>query len=82
MAKDYMVYVQYYVAAKGKVIKSSEERYNDKHVHGAQPAPAVVERLTDELIAEVQQYAEAQGIAIPSADDIRSGTEVKTYTAR
>jgi hypothetical protein len=57
MAKDSFCWLQYTFAVGNKQIKSEEIKFNDKHVHGAQPTEADWQRCEASLYAAVEKVA-------------------------
>ncbi len=51
---DYYVWLDYYLSDAGKNVSSSEEKFCDKHKHGAVPSQDLVDSLQTDLEARVQ----------------------------
>lgn len=78
----YYVWLEYYLAAAGKNVKSTELRYADGHQHGVQPSQSQVNSLQPDLQAAVFQVAQSKGVTYPGDPAVQAGRVVRTRSER
>ena len=78
----YYVWLEYYLSAAGKNVKSVELKYADGHQHGVQPTQSQVNSLQPDLQAGVSSAALKAKVTYPGDEAVQDGRQVKTRSEK
>ena len=78
----YFVWLEYYLSAAGKNVKSTELQFYNGHQHGVAPSQGQVNSLQPDLQAAVSSTAAKAGVAYPGDQAVQAGRTVETRSQK